>query len=695
MKKIIVFVLVVCIVASTVAVLAGCKDKNEPVDYTKFNILYLGDSIAEAIVGVSPEVERENYGYFGIIGQVNKYTYSNRAISGNQTGELLAYIRREEEDAYLTKSMIGQADVICISITGNDLLWHNFPMMLFELAAKEKFGEDYVNQQVVKDGYEYKRYQVINEAGDMRTVEKGETVPSAGWRWVAPGDGLATFERVKQVAKSNVEAVVEELHTQNPQATIIFQNVYNPVDDESEIIPMDLVADLMKIDAKYDYATEAGVEEYRKKGAYMLGAMSDILKGVAEKNDKVEFVDVAKAFDEIYRNDRARGKKLIFVDGVHPSDQGHAVIAATLQKKMVELGFAEGKNSLEAYKTLRVDQLTRLYKGVSGFDYDGAVAKVNAAKEFDQVSVAYFGAVEGYEAKLSADPAEGRATNGVFVKEEEHYDLSRVVSKKADYAAQEGLDGVLKLLDPLFEEKRLTLSTDGVMEIKVTLCADDVKTFLSLVNLDGMVLGGKEDTFYQDAEGNLTNLKMNGAMDAFWTISAYADQLFPGLGFTKGTLGANFHYLFDSLGLGIEGLEPLMSVPYVDEAGLPVDMAPEGTVDQDTVGKTYASYVDYLCAYLGRYQEVVDADGRTLHVDKLPAGVTAKLGEIGDLTMHIKTAYSLKTVTASDGKTYEAVYCGAYRENTSPWLVMTKYVDDDGKAHLKMCFEVMGIEIHF
>ena len=716
MKKAVAIALVLCLVVGCLAALTACKKDNdngnneqqkEPVDYSKLNVLFLGDSIAEAVAGPSPIEEREWYGYYGLIGQINGYNYNNRAISGHQTGELLAYISREEEDAYLTNTLIAEADVICISITGNDLLWHNFPLMLYELAAKEKYGDDYVNRADVAECYEYHRYQVINAEGTMRTITKDDDLSTGEWRELKPGDGIETFERCVATATKNVGDVVATLKTKNPDVTIIFQNVYNPVDDESELIPINLVEDLMKLDAKYDFSTEAGVAEYRRWGAYMLGAMSDILENVAKNNDKVEFLNVAKAFDEVYQADKERGKALIFDDGVHPSDQGHAKIAATMEAKLVELGLADGKVALANYKELRKTQLGRQYGEVAGFDLSAAKAAVDAAADLDGVSRAFFDATANYTPKLLADPVTTIVTNGKYVQEKETYELSRIINRKADETTQAGLDGLFEFVATLLVDRSLTLNTDGTMEIKITLENNDVLTLLSLAgDFDGMVLGGKEDTFYKDEKGNLTNLMMSGAKDTYGTLKVYADALFPGLGWDKGTFGANFHYMHDSLGLGIEGLEKLIDVPYTDEVGLPQNMAPEGTIDQSTVGKTYASYADYVLAYLGRYQEVVDADGKTLHVDKVPEGVMNKLKECltvdetegedaGKITIRINTKYSLVNLTGADGKEYDAVYCGNYSAKTSPWLILTKFADEDGVTHVKMDFEIMGYVIQF
>lgn len=680
MKKAVSIILIVCLLVGIVATFAGCNKT-----YSDLHVLYLGDSIAEAIAGPAPIEERGDYGYFGIVGQINDYYYDNRAISGNQTIELLQYINRKQEDGYVTRKLIKEADVICISITGNDLLWHNFPLMLYELAAREKYGDDYVNRPEVAACYEYHRYDTFTQSdGTVRDQ--------------APGDGITTFENCIATATRNVDDIVAALRALNANATIFFQNVYNPVDDESEIIPDDLVKDMMVLDAKYDFSTEAGVAEFRRWGGYMLGRLSDILENVAKNNKGVEFLDVAKAFDDIYQSDRRRGKDLIFVDGVHPSDQGHAVIAATMQDKLVKLGLAEKKQSLARYKALRKQQLERMYTGVEGVDVAAAEKAIDKAKNMDAVSVAYFKAVEGFTPKLSTDPVQGKTTNGVAVQSKETYPLTRVISRRADEEGQAAIDGVLDAADLVVTQKDLTFNTDGTMELVIkTLPVASLLPMLSAagVSLEGMVLGGIEDTRYKNEDGSLIGLKLSGAQDAFSTLHAYADAIFPGIGFTSGNFGANAHLLYDSLGVTIEGLDPLFKEPYTDTVGLPVNMAPEGTIDQSTIGRTYNSYADYLIAYLGRYQEVVDADGKTLHVDKLPDGITDELKKLDVITIRLKTVYSLVTVTGADGTPIQAAYCGSYRDKTSPWMIVTKYVDEYDEVHYSMNFEVLGFVIQF
>lgn len=685
MKKILVITLCICILACSLALLTACKKDNQPEEGQKM-ILFLGDSIAEGVAGPSPIENRADYSYYAILGEINGYEYHNRAVSGHQTGQLLDYISRESEDAYLTNTLISRADIISISITGNDLLWNNFPAMMYELEAKKILGEDYAEDERVQDCYIYHRYSTY-------TDDQGNTAA------LAPGNGIAQLNRCLATAYDNICAVVERIRSLNPNVVILIQNVYNMMDDDSELLPHELAEALRQLDSAYDYSTEGGVEKFRQAA----GEMLDLLSGIIEKYDRehpgqIQVVNVKKAFGDIYDADHARGTRLVYVDGLHPSNEGHAVIAATIQAKLVELGLAKA-DTLQAYKTLCAKRLSKLYTQVYGFDVLGTKAAMEQATTMDGVTKAYFDATQGVVPVMSDDPTLGRETNGVVVPQETSFKLSGI-----SMGGDDSLNGVTQLLDLLFPDyaRHFTLHTDGTADLVISAPLSGV---LGLVNLQlgGTLLGGVEDTYYVDENGNYIGLKMSGDSDAYHTLVQYADALFPGVDFEGGHIGRNFSKLYGSIGLKLEGIECLTEETYVDEEGLPKQNGVNWEIDPDTVGATYESYLDYVVAYMSRFSEVVDADGKTLHVDRLPQNLDAKLREIETLTIRLTTVYSLVELTDKDGKPVNAVYLGRYNPNTSPWMVMTlaeipEDPDDEESpviTRLSLRIEVLGLAASF
>lgn len=140
MKRIVTILAVVVLSLAFGLCLFACDEKADDSP----TIVFLGDSIAEALIGPSPVSERDNYGYYALIGRVNGFNYFNHSMSGHLTsgnmadkvnGEgLLQIISRESETATLIQTHIKQADIIHISVLGNNALQFDLGAMLMEMA---------------------------------------------------------------------------------------------------------------------------------------------------------------------------------------------------------------------------------------------------------------------------------------------------------------------------------------------------------------------------------------------------------------------------------------------------------------------------------------------------------------------------------------------------------------------------------
>lgn len=691
-------VLLVAVLALSIAIIAcSCdedvKDPNSTPE-TQLKIVYLGDSIAEAIAGPSPMEERINMGYFGIVGQINNYVFDNRSISGNRTEHLLDYINRDSEDANLTKTVIADADIISVSILGNDILQNGFHYMLFETAAFEKYGEDFVNQEVVKNSYVYEKQSTFTE-------EDGTVRPST------PGDGLKKKVIVKKTAKNNFENIVSALKALNPDATLIFQNVYNPMDSQARLISDELMDDLYLLDNKYNINTTEGVAELRRLAGKLLSIITEVIQEYqADHPNTIHMLDVAKRFDELYTQDIQRGERFIAVDGIHPSSEGHAIIAEVLQEKLIELGLADKDNSLAKYKGIRLKQLERMYKNASNdngvFNYNEVVENLNSAKTFNDVSAVYFNSTADFNPILYSHPTENRVTNGVWKEEDCVYELSDVLIRNLTMSEEEqqSASALVNLLAKFYlDEKDISLNNKGEMTISVGLKLGTLlKGLPALVkdfSLDNMILGGVEDSLFYVDETTTKNLKLSGKLDMMKVVTNYLDTFFPGIDTLGGNFGKNLEIAFNSLGLKFEGFDCILSEEYVDEIGLPKNFGKDGEIDESTVGKKYNSYIDYFMAYTSRFTAVTDYRGRELHVSRTPSNLSNMLEKINYAKISVTTVYSLKTVTGNDGQEYNAVYLGQYFDNASPWVILTEFVDDNEVSHLKMVLEILGIEIVF
>ncbi|NCA91710.1 SGNH/GDSL hydrolase family protein [bacterium] len=324
-KRIFTLLLCVALLICASITLIGC-DKAEPL-----KIVYLGDSIAEALLGPSPVSERENYGYFSIIGRRNDYVYVNRAASGHQSKQLLALLEESDEALKLT-SHIKTADVIHISILGNDFLQTNL----------------------------------------------GETILCA-----AQND-LVKIDDILAKARVNFDNIYKTLREYNEDAVIMFQTTYNPVSPESGLLRANVRESLAEMDIH--------PEEYRSLGATLLNMLNGIIRDYLASHPGAFYITDAYAeFDRIYNEDPERGKDLIYADWVHPSNEGHAVMADIIQEQLEELGLADKEKAIRFTKYLRIEQLSRMYSDV--VDVSTVRKEINGAKSCKEITKIYFDAI--------------------------------------------------------------------------------------------------------------------------------------------------------------------------------------------------------------------------------------------------------------------------------------------------------------
>lgn len=335
-----VFAILICVTLLTsLFTLFSCKKKQtEP----KPLVLFLGDSIAEAVAGPAPLTERESYGYYGIIGNINGYEYYNRGVSGSTTANLLRYVQKENDGINMVETLIATADVIHISIIGNDLLNTNHSDLM--LAA-------------------------------------------------ADGD-TASVLRTKEEAKANIADVIDRIRTLNPDVTLIFQTLYNPAGEDSPLVPNRARSGL----AARGYSSADYHRFLGETVRIMNTAFYELLEErayTAEDGKKVlpfELIDVYGAIEEIYAADKARYAGLFCGDGIHPTNEGHAIIAELIQEKLAELSLA-GKNALARYKEIRTAQLSRLFSGKAPLS--SVLAAIESATDFGGVTKAYFEGTKG------------------------------------------------------------------------------------------------------------------------------------------------------------------------------------------------------------------------------------------------------------------------------------------------------------
>lgn len=350
-RKILASALCAVMLVCCAAVLLACDDGTPPSqfyeasqdDYSgdKTMIVYLGDSIAEGILGASPLSLRHEYAYANVLGRRNDYLYYNHSVSGHLTKDLLSVLNNElgYDGARALIAHVMQADIIHVSILGNDLL------------------QDMSMNDVVLEAAQGK-YTII--------------------------DGIA------DTAYKNISAIVARIRELNPDATLVFQNVYNPLSENSTLIDQ-ATRDLLLTDAYGNVEPS----EFRALGAGILDRLNGVLDRYLEENPGAFYIADARAeFDRIFEEDYERGKSLIYPDYIHPSNEGHAVLADVTQSLLEELGLADSAAALANYKTMRKDLLRNHFYGVVS-DVDGVCAAIDEATDCVAVTEIFFRATDG------------------------------------------------------------------------------------------------------------------------------------------------------------------------------------------------------------------------------------------------------------------------------------------------------------
>ena len=456
-KKVIAALLVIALLVCCVAALAACN-KNE--GERKTEIVYLGDSIAEGILGASPLGLRHEYAYANVIGRRNDYTYYNHSVSGHLTKDLRAILENEDLDYDRARGLllhVSEADVIHISILGNDVL-------------QDRMDGAFETEPVTM-------HNIILEAAEdeytsIDRVLNGDTV-----------GGVTTAGSVE-----NIKAIVDALRRLNPDALIIFQSVYNPI--------MDVDTPLIKQgtrDALEAAGFEITLDSLHRLGDLLIERLNSALDTVLAMDgyeDAFVIADGHAAFNAVYAADPSRAKDLIYPDGIHPSNEGHAVLADLTQGILEERGLADKDSALQAYKTMRKDLLTDYFAGTS-VDTSAASAAIDGAADCAAVTEAFFDATRG----VTPDYSE---INGDFASRDTRA-VDSDISFKIDWAntsigvLPEGIDSLLPMAISS-TTSGVTLRANGTISVELKL-GSMVSGFLS--NYGGLagLIGGLDLTF--------------------------------------------------------------------------------------------------------------------------------------------------------------------------------------------------------
>lgn len=574
-KKIIASVLCVVLLACCAAALAACNNDGETAEKTE--IVYLGDSIAEGILGASPLGLRHEYAYANVLGRRNDFEYYNHSVSGHLTKDLLALLNNDlgYDGARGLILHVQEADIIHVSILGNDLL------------------QDMSMNDVV-----------LEAAQGLYTII----------------DGIA------ETAYENITGIVARIRELNPDATLIFQNVYNPLSEKSTLVDAETRATLA---AEHDTYPE----DFRQLGAGILDRLNGVLdRYLAEHPGAFIIADAQAEFDRIFAEDYERGKDLIYPDYIHPSNEGHAVLADLTQGILEEQGLADASAALAEYKTMRKNMLDNYFDGIAA-DIDGVKAAIDAAADCSAVTEAFFDATRGLTpdySEINYDyAAQSTTSTSSDMSFAVNWNASSLmgVSLGGESGSDSGSDSgdilgmLLGIAGDLFDRNKtgVSLGADGTMRLSLVLdpeMAEGLAMFLPA--LSGLDMSSFADT--------------------------YLEPIMPG--FTSMDIIEVFGLAEESLGLKVvsdgdtDAFLRLLAGALFDGGQLPEDMAiPEG------------------------------------------------------FGLVLESTYTLRTVTYPDGTAYTGVFLTPSDPDTQSYIVMTMYDYSDGTHALNLKVDFVKLDL--
>lgn len=574
-KKIIASVLCVVLLACCAAALAACNNDGETAEKTE--IVYLGDSIAEGILGASPLGLRHEYAYANVLGRRNDFEYYNHSVSGHLTKDLLALLNNDlgYDGARGLILHVREADIIHVSILGNDLL------------------QDMSMNDVV-----------LEAAQGLYTII----------------DGIA------ETAYENITGIVARIRELNPDATLIFQNVYNPLSEKSTLVDAETRATLA---AEHDTYPE----DFRQLGAGILDRLNGVLdRYLAEHPGAFIIADAQAEFDRIFAEDYERGKDLIYPDYIHPSNEGHAVLADLTQGILEEQGLANASAALAEYKTMRKNVLDNYFDGIAA-DIDGVKAAIDAAADCSAVTEAFFDATRGLTPDYSEINYDYAAQSTTSTSNDMSFAVNwnasslMGVSLGGESGSDSGSDSgdilgmLLGIVGDLFDKNKtgVSLGADGTMRLSLVLdpeMAEGLEVFLPA--LGGLDMGSFADT--------------------------YLEPIMPG--FTSMDIIEVFGLAEESLGLKVVS---------------------DGDTD---------AFLRLLAGAL--------FDGGQLPEDiAIPEG----------FGLVLESTYTLRTVTYPDGTAYTGVFLTPSDPDTQSYIVMTMYDYSDGTHALNLKVDFVKLDL--
>ena len=331
MKKMIAGIMAAAMTAAAVpAFSVSAADARTQKDFVLF-----GDSIA---AGVTRDGNVE-YNYGDILADYYSGTASNYAVSGDDSDQMLAKIKALSADQ---KQAVKDAECVVISVGGNDMIYYGCRHMLNFFADNGLLNDGFTKDNIPERPSLTQMKDMIKIEGEggvreyVSDINKGflvvDEIRNVGLhlRYDMPDEGYEGY--IKNHIMKNISEAAAELKAINPNAKIVVQTVYQPL----QISP-DFISKSPKLKSYSVVVNQLRVT--------LEDIMSEFKKQVVaqSKTDGFEVADVLVDFTSqesgVIKSEKNPGHAAYFVDiendelteaDVHPNQKGHLAIAANI-----------------------------------------------------------------------------------------------------------------------------------------------------------------------------------------------------------------------------------------------------------------------------------------------------------------------------------------------------------------------------
>lgn len=304
------------------------------------DIVVFGDSIAEGY-----DLSSKEYNYGQIVADYIGGTVSNYSKAGDETSDTLEKISSATD--------LKDAEVVIISSGANDMIHYAVNDLLKFFAQNKLLNDGYTTDNIPENPTFDQMLNMIDMTAVKEFITKTTNTSKIAIRLemleahLIKGAADSGYENYAHVIEAqivpNIEKMVSDIKAVNPNARIILQTVYNPIQLEES------------------YLNETIPSSYKQFFSLLEPKFTNIVNAYNEKISAIEGVEIA----DVYTNFASGGENTWYFTGIqdndvkefkiHPNQAGHLAIAVNILNVLGEKSEDGGLLNLTYEKLAKKD----------------------------------------------------------------------------------------------------------------------------------------------------------------------------------------------------------------------------------------------------------------------------------------------------------------------------------------------------